>query len=46
MADYAQECTKKVVEHRTTGIPYAPDPDGKIRRDFQTGKIIDEVDPT
>ena len=46
MADYAQECTKKVVEHRTTGIPYAPDPDGKIRRDFPTGKIIDEVDPT
>ena len=46
MADYAQECTKKVVELRTTGIPYAPDPDGKIRRDFQTGKIIDEVDPT
>ena len=46
MADYAQECTKKVVEHRTTGVPYAPDPDGKIRRDFQTGKIIDEVDPT
>ena len=46
MADYAQECTKKVVEHRTTGIPYAPDPDGKIRRDFQTGKIIDEADPT
>ena len=46
MADYAQECPKKVVEHRTTGIPYAPDPDGKIRRDFQTGKIIDEVDPT
>ena len=31
MADYAQECTKKVVEHRTTGVPYAPDPDGKIR---------------
>ena len=46
MADYAQECTKKVVEHRTTGIPYAPDPDGKIRRDFQSGKQIDEVDPT
>ena len=46
MADYAQECTKKVVEHSTTGVPYAPDPDGKIRRDFQTGKIIDEVDPT
>ena len=46
MADYAQECTKKVVEHRATGIPYAPDPDGKIRRDFQTGKQIDEVDPT
>ena len=46
MADYAQECNKKVVEHRTTGVPYAPDPDGKIRRDFQTGKIIDEVDPT
>ena len=46
MADYAQECTKKVVEHRTTGIPYAPDPDGKIRRDFQTGKQIDKVDPT
>ena len=46
MADYAQECTKKVVEHRATGIPYAPDPDGKIRRDFQTGKQIDKVDPT
>ena len=46
MADYAQECTKKVVEHRTTGIPYAPDPDGKIRRDFQSGKPIDKVDPT
>ena len=46
MADYAQECTKKVVEYRATGIPYAPDPDGKIRRDFQTGKQIDEVDPT
>ena len=46
MADYAQECTKKVVEHRATGIPYAPVPDGKIRRDFQTGKQIDEVDPT
>ena len=39
MADYAQECTKKVVEHRTTGIPYAPDPDGKITTDIQTGKI-------
>ena len=46
MADYAQECTKKVVEHRTTGIPYAPDPDGKIRRDFQSGKPINKVDPT
>ena len=46
MADYAQECTKNVVEHSATGIPYAPDPDGKIRRDFQTGKQIDEVDPT
>ena len=46
MADYAQECTKKVVEHRTTGIPYAQDPDGKIRRDFQSGKPINKVDPT
>ena len=46
MADYAQECTKKVVEHRTTGIPYAPDPDGKIRTDFQSGKPINKVDPT
>ena len=46
MADYAQECTKKVVEHRATGIPYAPDPDGKIRRDFQSGKPINKVDPT
>ena len=46
LGDYAQECTKKVVEHRTTGIPYAPDPDGKIRRDFQSGKPINKVDPT
>ena len=46
MADYAQECTKKVVEHRTTGIPYAPDTDRKIRRDFQSGKPINKVDPT
>ena len=46
LGDYAQECTGKVVEHRSTGVPYAPDPDGKIRRDFQTGKQIDKVDPT
>ena len=39
MADYAQECTKKVVEHRTTGIPYAPDPDGKIRRGVRLPKL-------
>ena len=46
MADYAQECTGKVVEHRSTGVPYAPDPDGKIRRDFQTGKPLNEENPT
>ena len=46
LGDYAQECTGKVVEHRSTGIPYAPDPDGKIRRDFQTGKPLNKIDPT
>ena len=46
LGDYAQECTGKVVEHRSTGVPYAPDPDGKIRRDFQTGKPLNEIDPT
>ena len=46
LGDYAQECTGKVVEHRSTGVPYAPDPDGKIRRDFQSGKPINKVDPT
>tara|TARA_B100000524_G_scaffold333791_1_gene221860 strand:+ start:138 stop:719 length:582 start_codon:yes stop_codon:yes gene_type:complete len=46
LGDYAQECTGKVVEHRSTGVPYAPDPDGKIRRDFQTGKPLNEENPT
>ena len=46
LGDYAQECTGKVVEHRSTGVPYAPDPDGKIRRDFQTGKPLTEENPT
>ena len=46
LGDYAQECTGKVVEHRSTGVPYAPDPDGKIRRDFQTGKPLNKIDPT
>ena len=45
LGDYAQECTGKVVEHRSTGVPYAPDPDGKIRRDFQTGKPLNKIDP-
>ena len=46
LGDYAQECTGRVVEHRSTGVPYAPDPDGKIRRDFQTGKPLNEENPT
>ena len=46
LGDYAQECTGKVVEHRSTGVPYAPDPDGKIRRDFQTGKLLDGQEET
>ena len=46
LGDYAQECTGKVVEHRSTGIPYAPDPDGKIRRDFQTGKLLNKQEET
>ena len=45
LGDYAQECTGKVVAHRSTGVPYAPDPDGKIRRDFQTGKTLNKIDP-
>ena len=46
LGDYAQECTGKVVEHRSTGVPYAPDPDGKIRRDFQTGKLLNKQEET
>ena len=46
LGDYAQECTGKVVEHRSTGVPYAPDPDVKIRRDFQTGKLLNKQEET
>ena len=46
LGDYAQECTGKVVEHRSTGVPYAPDPDCKIRRDFQTGKLLNKQEET
>ena len=46
LGDYAQECTGRVVEHRSTGVPYAPDPDGEIRRDFRTGKPLNEENPT
>ena len=40
MAEYTQTCTDKLVNNRGKGKAFAPDPDGKTRRDFFTGEKL------